>query len=686
MLGPLAIVGLVLTAPGLAMAQDGLALKRITLSSGGVGYFEYEASVDGDAEVSLPVQLDQVDDVLKSLVIRDPRGVAATLRLAGREPLSQIFRNLPIDQTSLASPSRLLDALKGSDVTVTGARTIRGRIVAVVAEKTRLGEGLGETTRHRVSIMTQTGIQHFILEESLSIQFTDPRITGAIEKGLAAIEENRARDKRVLHINSSGAGRRTLAAGYVVQAPVWKTTYRMTLPATATGGKARVRLEGWAIIENMSAQDWNGVELTLVSGNPVTFRQSLYAAYYVDRPEVPIAVIGRLLPRADRGAVAAVTGPSPREREESNLRQMVPRPDTRAGTMKSLSAAGIVGGGTGSGSAIAPAGRRNATVRDADTQVVFQLPRPVSVKTGHSLSVRFLNRDVEADSLSLFQSDTHGRHPLAAVRIRNDARSGLPPGALTFYEAGADGMPTYVGDAQLNALPVGESRILSYALDTKTTIDHEASNRQSILKGKISNGVLEITRLSRTVTRYRIKQAAAGERRLVIEHPRRTGWELVAPDRKRVSLTPRHFRIAHQMKSTATDTLDVILQRPHLRSYRLVSLSTADAVIYAGTEGFDPPIRKAFATLAALKRDIDDKLKTVNRLDATRKRWAEDQARLRSNLSKVPQNSDLHRNYLKRLSAHETKIESVMADIDGARLALDKAKSTLSDFIQNLKL
>ena len=99
--GGLILAGLIVANPSLATGQDSLALKRLTLSSGGVGYFEYETTIDGNTEISLPVRLDQVDDVLKSLVIRDTKGIAATLRLAGRKPLGQIFRNLPIDQGAL---------------------------------------------------------------------------------------------------------------------------------------------------------------------------------------------------------------------------------------------------------------------------------------------------------------------------------------------------------------------------------------------------------------------------------------------------------------------------------------------------------------------------------------------------------------------------------------------------------
>ena len=98
------------TFPTLALAQD-LALKRVMLSSGGMGYFEYEANVEGDATLKLTVSLQQVDDVLKSLVVYDDKGGVGGLSLPGREPLAQAFKDLPFDQESLGSPSQLLATL-----------------------------------------------------------------------------------------------------------------------------------------------------------------------------------------------------------------------------------------------------------------------------------------------------------------------------------------------------------------------------------------------------------------------------------------------------------------------------------------------------------------------------------------------------------------------------------------------
>ena len=107
----LALAGVVLLAVLPAKAAD-LVLKRVVLSTGGVGYFEYEAAVEGDATLALDVPLDQVDDVLKSLVVYDAGGSAGEITLAGREPLAQSFVDLPFDRAALNSATDLLNALQ----------------------------------------------------------------------------------------------------------------------------------------------------------------------------------------------------------------------------------------------------------------------------------------------------------------------------------------------------------------------------------------------------------------------------------------------------------------------------------------------------------------------------------------------------------------------------------------------
>jgi len=145
-----ALLGLVV-APSIAAAQE-LVLKRVMLSSGGLGYFEYEATVEGDATLKLTVSLPQVDDVLKSLVVYDDKGGVGSLSLPGREPLAQAFKDLPFDQDSLGSPADLLATLKGAEITVGGSRSISGRIVSVQDETVTTNDGKATTKRTRVTL------------------------------------------------------------------------------------------------------------------------------------------------------------------------------------------------------------------------------------------------------------------------------------------------------------------------------------------------------------------------------------------------------------------------------------------------------------------------------------------------------------------------------------------------------
>jgi hypothetical protein len=227
------IAGLVATP---VAAQTSLPLKRILLSSGGVGYFEHEAVVEGDVELPLSVRLAQVDDVLKSIVVYDDRGGVGTISLPGREPLQQVFRDLPFSAEALQSPVALLKALVGAEIRVGGSSTVAGRVLGVSDEEVALPGGLGRTTRHRVSVVVpREGVRQFVLEDADRIELADPQLQAQVGEALAAISRHRDQDRRTLSVSLKGAGRRVVRVGYVVEAPLWKTSYRLTVPAEVGG-------------------------------------------------------------------------------------------------------------------------------------------------------------------------------------------------------------------------------------------------------------------------------------------------------------------------------------------------------------------------------------------------------------------------------------------------------------------
>ena len=667
-----ALLGLI-AFPTFAFAQD-LALKRVMLSSGGLGYFEYEATVDGDATLKLTVGLGQVDDVLKSLVVYDDKGSVGGLSLPGREPLAQAFKDLPFDQGSLGSPAELLSTLKGAQVTVGGSRALTGRVVSVEEDPLVLPDNKGTMKRTRVTLYTDRGLQQFILEEAENLQFADAALREKVGQALIAIQGNRARDARTIDLTMRGQGKRTVRVAYIVEAPVWKASYRLTLGADPTA--ARSALQGWAIVENLSGQDWKDVELTLVSGRPVAFHQALYNAYYVTRPEVPVEIAGRLMPGIDRGGVTV-------DQQRAKAPPLPAPAPYRAQQERSVTAPAMAPPPPPPAGMAAAADQIEAS--DAATQVIFKFPRAVSVENGRTLSIPIVDRQVPAQRLALYQADTAARNPLAAIRLTNDGESGLPPGIITLYERDKGGYVSYVGDARLSGFPVGETRLLAYALDEKIIIERDVAQTDRVASGTIANGALRLSRVVRQTTVYRVRGPAKEPRQLVVVQRRLPGWTLTKPESKDVELSEGNYRIPFQLPGgDQTQTFEVVQEQTQQQEIRLVESAAEQIRVYAQAREFDAKTREALTRVLQLQQTVAGAQRKVQQVDAERQAIVQEQARLRENLARVPANSDLQRRYLATLDKQETDLEALSKRRAEADKAVEAAREALRTYVSQL--
>ena len=71
------------------------------------------------------------------------------------------------------------------------------------------------------------------------------------------------------------------------------------------GAAGEPTLEGWAIVDNTSGDDWNNVRLAVVSGKPVSFITQLYEPRYVQRPFAELAENQAAAPVVYQGAMEA---------------------------------------------------------------------------------------------------------------------------------------------------------------------------------------------------------------------------------------------------------------------------------------------------------------------------------------------------------------------------------------------
>lgn len=675
-----------------------LPVKRVILSTSGIAHFEHEGKVTDDARISLSVQFDQVDDLLKSLMVFDNSGQLGSISLPGRAPLSQIFRDLPFTQHEINSPVALLNAMQGAAVTVTGPTQISGKIIRVVPETVTLEDGRQVIVRHRLTLSNENGLKQTVLEDLNAVHFDDAKLRMQVDQALKAIHANAARDRRVLTIDLQGEGVRNVAVAYVIEAPLWKATYRLLLP---TKNKKTSFMQGWAIIENMTGHDWDDVTLTLVSGNPVTFRQPLYQSYYVSRPTMPVEVLGRVFPRSDSGIVGMASSmEADQEVAEHEDTQYSGRRQTKimAKTERVSSfdqTEEIVASGMPASVAPAPVDdnlqfmQTLATVsEEATTQVLFRFPDTFDVAAGHSLMLPFVSRELPIERVWLYQPETHATHPLAALRVKNDGKTGLPPGIITLFDGNSsNGASHFVGDAKLPVLPKGEERLISFALDMKTLIDKQ--DKSTIHQGTItiSSGVLAATTKYRSKTRYTIKAPAEEVRMVILEHPRQHQYELVQPSPESVETTNTHYRIRISVKPGENKTMNVILERDRKQSMRIMDLTYQQLNAYTtATYQLDQQTRELFEKMARMRLAVDNIDTEIRQLEDNRQSIFNDQQRIRENLRAVPNNSDIGQRYLERLNNQEDKIEAIVVH----RTKLEVEKNTqlekLKNFIAGIRI
>jgi len=658
------LFGIVLLGTMPAYADD-LALKRVMLSSAGVGYFEYEAEIDGNATLGLDVPLDEVDDVLTSLVVFDSAGGVGTLELPGRDARHASFGDVPLSPEALRSPVDTLNRLQGVEIAVQGPRPMTGRIVHAEQTQELLPAQAGQpqpvVQRTRVTLLTADGLRQFVLEEADSVQIVDPDLRTRIGQALESLRREANQSVRHITVRSSGTGQRTVRVGYVAAAPLWKASYRLVLPAN-DGDPAR--LQGWAVLENQSGADWNGLTLTLQYGNPVTFRQAIYRSYFVQRPEVPVEVLGRILPDVDTRARPATTAPAAPAGAPAYRALAVPQPAPAPPTMA------------------APAEQVEAT--EGAEETTFQLPTPIVLAAGHTASVPIVDTAVQAQKVDLATGDD--THPLAAVRVTNGTGKSLPAGVLTLYDAA--GTVTFAGNARLGGMPDGETRLLSFAQDLRTTVERHTTDQTMLASLSIAQGVAHISTRERQVVRVAITAPAAEPRRVLVEIPK-SGDRTLTVEGGPVpgtEETATAWRVPVSVQAGETARLTVYLDRRATEDTELLANDARVVVALLNEQALTQQARTALQHLIALREDAAAKQATADQLKAQQTLIQQDEDRLRRNIAVVAPNDALHGRLARSLDADETKLEQLNQAIEQATIAAGKAQQALAEAAGTLRL
>ena len=631
--------------------EDDIPLKKVTLYSSGVAHYEHEGFVKGSGKIDLLFLPSQISDVLKSIFVKDPAAKNLSINYQSEDTLKKTMQSLKVDLFGNDSIFKLLKTQKGAELEVYTPNKLTGKILSVdKIEDSKAGINLSNVSADGVKIISFNDVQSF--------KFTDPQRNEDLQKALGLILEASAKERKQISIDIESEGERKIGLSYVMEAPIWKPSYRLDM------GNTSAAFQAWAIIDNSTDIDWKDVKLTLTSGRPVGFKQNLYEPYYTDRETIPILAgqaarpetfdsayddiayeEAMAAPMMERRAYAKAAAPSMADAKDSSYFENQTAAKTSAGEM-----------------------------------FAFTPVKPVNLPRQKSTMIPLSLASLPAQKYSVFSNMTYGAdvHPKLCISIENNSGLKFPAGPITVFENG-----DYVGDAILEFLPEKEKRLIAFGDDMDVRGSKTENFNKQIQTIKIVKGVLNLQHKSSKNSVYTIKNAASKERSIIVEHPISSGFNL-ADEKALLEKTSNKYRFNINVKANAQGKLEVLEERLFDEILQINTMDNNTMMgIYSNSE-IPEKIKKAFKSILDEKVKVDKAQGSLTNLQNEQKELNAEQDRVRKNIQAVGSETQQGKQFLNKLLQIENSLDNLKQKIVEAEKKFSGLKADFLEYIENV--
>jgi hypothetical protein len=458
----------------------------------------------------------------------------------------------------------------------------------------------------------------------------------------------------------------------MIPAPVWKSSYRLILTA---GGKPM--LEGWAIVDNTTGEDWDKVQLSLVSGRPISFISQLYPPKYVQRPSAELpddAAAAPVLNAAafdgnmgvngsggggGRGGAAnarALKSPAPAMQMSSGAlmdANDLYRPSAGLSSLGITTAAGELG-----------------------ELFEYRIAQPVTIRKNESAMLPFLQQAIDARKLLIY-SHSGSEHPTNAAELTNSTGKTLDGGPITVYDGGA-----YAGEALMETLKQDDKRLISYAVDLGTRITEAFDSKAAVVTEiHAARGVLTTQMAAEETRTYTIRNVDHKAKTLIIEHPLRSGYTVL--NQKPIEKTAANSRFEIALAADSSQQFAVAEKRVFAQTYQVSNFTPGEIVTYARNAALSDAGRRQLQSIASQKSQIAENDRALQDAGAQITELNSDEDRIRRNiqsLNSVSGQQQQVQNYARQLDAHEQQL----ASLRDRQAELQKKKTALAGDLDKL--
>ncbi|MEK7763662.1 MAG: DUF4139 domain-containing protein [Nitrospirota bacterium] len=669
---------LLLPWPVLAEEGAALPLSKIMLYSSGVGYFQHDGIVNNRVQLDLRLHTNQINDMLKSLVVQDfGGGKVSTVTYGSRDPVTKTLGSFGINLNGQPTLGQILTQVRGEPVEVTAPNPIVGTLLGVEKKTESIGEGSQRRIieQEYVTLLTEEGFRSLSLANVQRIKLTNPALNTELHQALAILATNHDAQKKTVSITFDGTGSRQARVAYLTETPVWKTTYRLVLDED----KAPY-LQGWAIVENQTPQDWRNVKLSLVSGRPISFTMDLYQPLYNPRPVVQPELYANLKPQTYGDAMDELKpmAPAPPARSEMKKERLLGKMAQGAASSRANGPAAAVAAEMEMGSldeGVAPM----AMAEDRGELFEYRIDQPVTLAKHQSALLPIIGQTLQGQKVSLYNQSVNAKHPLNGYRLKNTSALHLMQGPITLFDSG-----TYAGDARIEDLPPGQDRLISYALDLKTEVEPKLEGgTQELATVTLKKGTMLISRRLVEDRTYLVKNRDAKAKTVLIEQPYRADWKLAEP-KEPTERTRDLYRFSVAVDPGESATVRVKETLPVQESILLMESGIEQIVYYQQAKEVSQKVKEALQRVVHLRSKLDDARAQRTRLDQRTSEITAEHTRIRENMQRLQQNSDLYTRYVKKLDQQETELENLRKEIERLKNGEEEHRRELQNYVMNL--
>ena len=667
--------------PWPVLAEEGvtLPLSKIALYSSGVGYFQHDGTVTNRTQLDLRLHTNQINDMLKSLVVQDfGGGRVSTVTYGSHDPVTKTLGSFGINLNGNPTLGQILTQVRGEPVEITAPNPIVGTLLGV-EKKT---ESVGEGSHHRVieqeyiTLLTEDGFRSLSLANVQRIRLTNPSLNAELHQALAALATNHDAQKKTVSITFDGAGTRQARVAYLTETPVWKTTYRLVLDE-----EKAPYLQGWAIVENQTLQDWRNVRLSLVSGRPISFTMDLYQPLYNPRPLIQSELYANLKPQIygdTMDELKPLAAAPPARNDLKKERLLGKMAQERFSDRSNVPAEAAIAAEMGMGR-LQEGVASMAMGEDKGELFEYRIDQPVTLAKHTSALLPIIGQTLQGQKVSLYNQSVNAKHPLNGYRLKNTSALHLMQGPITLFDSG-----TYAGDARIEDLPPGQDRLISYALDLKTEVEPKLEGgTQELATVSLKKGTMLISRRLVEDRTYLVKNRDAKAKTVLIEQPYRADWKLAEP-KEPTERTRDLYRFSVSVDPGKSATLRVKETLPIQESILLMESGLDQILLYQQAKEVSLRVKESLQRVVQLRSKLDDARTQRTRLDQRTAEITAEHARIRENMQRLQQNSDLYNRYVKKLDQQETELENLRKEIERLKNMEEEHRRELQNYVMNL--